>query len=371
MFLYCKKFINLKRVIVSVTNDLVTDQRVSKVCSSLVKNNFEVLLIGRKLYNSPPLVRNYPTKRFQLFFKTGFLFYAEYNLKLFLYLLCTRKDILVANDLDTLLPNYLVGKFQRKKVVFDSHELFSEIPELIYRPNVKKIWTSLESWLIPNLKNKYTVCNSIRDFYKEKYDTNFETIKNLPNKKDLIKGHFPFETNEKKVILYQGAINVGRGLEVLIEAMSFLEEHLLVIIGDGDIYEDLTKRVLMQNLNRKVFLLGRIAPKELQYLTPLANLGISLEEDLGLNYRFALPNKIFDYIQGEVPILVSNLPEMKAVVLRHKVGEVVQDRDPKKLSNQIRKILEKDFTEELKLAKTVLTWEQQEEKLLAIFNNLK
>lgn len=371
MFLYCNKIIHLKRVIVSVTNDLVTDQRVAKVCNSLIKNNFDVLLIGRKRSTSKPLVRKYPTKRFQLFFNSGFLFYAEYNLKLFFYLLFLRKDILVANDLDTLLPNYLVGKFQRKKIVFDSHELFSEVPELVNRPRVKKVWLSLESWLIPNLKNKYTVCASIANYYREKYDTNFETIKNLPNKKELIKGRFSFDTNNKKIILYQGAINVGRGLELLIEAMNFLEEHLLVIIGDGDIYKDLTQRISSQKLNEKVLLLGPIAPKELQYLTPLADLGISLEEDLGLNYRFALPNKIFDYIQGEVPILVSNLPEMKAVVLHHKVGEVLQNRDPKHLSNQIIKILNKDFTKELKLARETLVWEKQEAKLMQLYNNLK
>jgi glycosyltransferase involved in cell wall biosynthesis len=361
----------LKRVIVAVTNDLSTDQRVAKVCTTLFNNNFEVLLIGRKLKNSKIVERKYKTKRFSLIFNSGFLFFAEYNFRLFFFLLFSRKDILLSNDLDTLLPNYLISTIQRKKIVFDSHELFPEIPELVARPHVKKIWLSLEKSILPKLKNNYTVCNSIAHFYKNKYNVHFKTIMNLPIKKEVEKGVFSFETNGKKIILYQGAINIGRGLENIIETMKFLEHHLLVIIGDGDIYKSLKELVSAEKLNNKVIFLGKIAPKELHTLTPLADLGISLEQDLGLNYRFALPNKIFDYIQAEVPILVSNLPEMSAIVKHYNVGEIAQNRTPKILAKQIEQLLEKDFTQALKVAKAGLIWENQEDQLLTIFNNLK
>jgi glycosyltransferase involved in cell wall biosynthesis len=361
----------LKKVIVSLTNDISTDQRVAKVCATLMQNNFEVLLIGRKLKSSIPLKRAYKTKRFNLLFNTGFLFYAEYNFRLFCYLLFTKKDILLANDLDTLLPNYLISKLQNKKIVFDSHELFPEIPELVHRPKVKKVWLTLEKHILPKLKNNYTVCNSIAEFYKNKYQSNFTTIKNLPSKKEVKKGAFSFDTKGEKIILYQGALNVGRGIELMIETMEFLENHLLVLIGDGDIHQTLKDKVIAEALGNKVFFLGKISPKQLHKLTPLADLGLSLEEDLGLNYRFALPNKIFDYIQGEVPILVSALPEMSEVISVYKVGEIVKNRTPEKLAKQIKEVLEKEYTKELKLAKTALIWEQQEEKLIAIFNNLK
>ncbi|MDX6746602.1 glycosyltransferase [Polaribacter sp. PL03] len=361
----------MKRVIVTVTNDLSTDQRVAKVCNTLTNNNFNVLLIGRKLNNSKKLNRNYKTKRFNLFFNSGFLFFAEYNFRLFLYLLFTKKDILLSNDLDTLLPNYLVGKILNKKIVFDSHELFPEIPELVNRPKVKKVWLALEKWMLPKLKNNYTVCNSIAQFYKEEYNSSFKTIMNLPTKKEIELGSFPFEKTTKKVILYQGAINIGRGLELIIAAMKFLENHILVIIGDGDIYKHLKKQNTLDQQSKNVVFLGKMAPNELYKLTPLADLGISLEEDLGLNYRFALPNKIFDYIQAEVPVLVSDLPEMSKIINKYNVGEIVVDRTPKKIAFQINQILNKDFTKELKLAKKELIWEKQEDKLLTIFNNLK
>lgn len=360
----------LKKIIVSVTNDLNTDQRVAKVCSTLSKNGFKVILIGRKLKSSAALKRNYKTFRFNLWFHKGPLFYTEYNLRLFFKLLFLKKDILLSNDLDTLLANYIISKIQRKSLVYDSHELFPEIPELVNKPSVKNIWSSLEHKLLPKLKNCYTVCDSISNFYKEKYNTNFKTIKNLPTYKTHQKERFPFDKKDKKIILYQGALNIGRGLELMIETMTYLENHILVLIGSGDITEDLKKQVCLKNIEEKVIFLGKIEPKKLSNLTPNADIGISLEEDLGLNYRFALPNKIFDYIQAEVPILVSNLPEMKQVVLDHKVGDIIEKRNATSLAIQIQKMHEIDYTSFLKKAKKELIWEHQEKELLAIFSNL-
>lgn len=360
----------MKNIVISVTNDLINDQRVAKVCNSLYANDFNILLIGRKFKNSKTLNRDYKTKRFKLLFNTGFLFYAEFNTRLFFYLLFSKKDILLSNDLDTLVPNYLISKIQNKKLVFDSHELFSEIPELVDRPKVKKVWLSIENWILPKLKNNYTVCNSIANYYQEKYNSSFRIIKNLPIKKAISKGSFSFKTTNKKIILYQGAINIGRGLELIINTMAFLENHILVIIGNGDITNNLKQKVTTKKLNNKVFFLGKLPPKELQKLTSLANLGISLEEDLGLNYKYALPNKIFDYIQAEVPVLVSNLPEMKQVVLEYNVGEIATNRTPEILANQIEKISKKNYSKELKVAKELLIWEKQEKELLSIFKNL-
>lgn len=372
MSLYCSKQPILEKIIVSVTNDLTTDQRVDKVCNTLYNGGYEVLLIGKKHKNSKPFHRNYATKRIKLLFQKGVLFYAEFNLRLFFFLLFSKKTILLANDLDTLMPNYLVGKLQRKKVVFDSHELFSEIPELVHRPFVKKIWTLLENWILPNLKNAYTVCDSIALYYAKKHTTKFNVIRNLPMYKNSNRvGEFLFDTSEKKVILYQGAVNVGRGLELMIDSMTFLPNCIFVIIGTGDIFKELEAWIKKKNLGNQIKLLGQISPQKLHTITPLAHLGVSLEEDLGLNYRFALPNKIFDYIQAEVPVLVSDLPEMKKIVMDFKVGEIVSNRTPKILAKQIEKLLEKNFSIALKVAKNDLIWEHQERDLRAIFENLK
>lgn len=362
------KINHLKRILVSVTNDLTTDQRVAKVCNSLQKLNFEIVLIGRKLPNSLPIKRSYKTKRLQLVFNKGILFYAEYNIRLFFVLLFSRKTILLSNDLDTLLPNFLVSRLQRKKLVYDSHELFSEIPELLNKPFVKKVWVTLEKWLLPRLKNTYTVCNSIANYYNTQYKTDFKVVRNLPIDKKITRGKLPFTTH-KKIIIYQGAVNIGRGLELMIDTMELLSDFVFVIVGYGDVYKELNKKVIIKNLEDKVKFLGRLAPNELQEITPLASIGISLEEDLGLNYRFALPNKIFDYIQAEIPVLISNLPEMKQIVSTYKVGEIVRERTPKTLAEQIKNLTKKDFSSSLKKAKKELVWKREEQVLFSVFQS--
>ncbi len=361
----------MKKIIVSVTNDLSTDQRVHKVCLSLTNNGFEVVLIGRKLPTNLPLNRKYATYRMSLLFKSGVLFYLEYNFRLFFYLLFHKKDILLANDLDTLLANFLVSCIQNKKLVYDSHELFTEVPELIQRPIKQKIWLKLEQYILPKLKNTYTVCESIADYYNQKYAINFKVIRNIPIKKNTLK----IKKNIKqKTIIYQGSINIGRGLELMIEVMKYLENTIFIIIGTGDIYTQLQKKVATENLTDKITFLGKITPKELQKITPTADLGISLEEDLGLNYRYALPNKLFDYVHANIPVLVSDLPEMKRLVLEYKIGEIAISREPKKLSEQIKKILHSEkekYQNSLQKAQEKLHWQHEEKILLSVFNNLK
>ena len=307
----------MKRIIVSVTNDLVTDQRVHKSCTTLFNNGYTILLIGRKLKNSLPIIRDYKTLRIKLLFNKGALFYAEYNLRLFFILLFSKKDILLANDLDTLLPNFLVSKILKKKLVFDSHELFTEVPELINRPFQQNFWLKIEQFILPKLTYSYTVCHSIAVHYNLKYNTKFHVVRNVPFKiKKLEKGILPFNSKNKKIILYQGAINKGRGLELMIEAMTFLDNAIFLIIGSGDIEKNIHNLVKELNLEEKVTFIERIPPIELQKLTPLADLGLSIEENLGLNYKYALPNKLFDYIQAKIPVLVSNLDEINEKQLK-------------------------------------------------------
>ncbi|CAM1372128.1 glycosyltransferase [Tenacibaculum xiamenense] len=360
----------MKKIIVSVTNDITNDQRVSKVCDTLSNLNFKVTLVGRKLPKSQPLNRNYTTKRFRLLFNKGVLFYAEFNIRLFFYLLFSKSDILLSNDLDTLLPNFIISKLKGKKLVYDSHELFPEIPELVKRPTTKKVWEVLERKMLPHLKNCYTVSQSIAKYYKDKYNTNFEVVRNVPLKMestDIIK--LPFKTDNKKVILYQGAVNIGRGLELMIDTIVKLEDCIFLIVGDGDIFHNLKELVHRKNLSSQVIFLGKQSPEQLKGITPQADLGLSIEEDLGLSYRYALPNKLFDYIQAKIPVVTSNLPEMKRIVSQYSVGEVLENRTPETLSKKIIDVLNNDYSENLKKAKTELTWEKEKAILLKFFNH--
>lgn len=370
LYLAFANCIRLKRVIVSVTNDLVTDQRVGKTCAVLTEMGFKVLLVGRKLKKSNSIQREYEVKRFRLLFNKGFLFYAEYNLRLFFFLLFSKKNLLFSNDLDTLVPNYLISKIQKKKLIFDSHELFSEIPELENRKRVKNFWLAIEKKIIPKLKNIITVSDSIKEHYQSLYGVNVSVVRNIPENKKVIQTPFDFDTHGKKIILYQGSVNVGRGLELMIDTMRLLEDYILVIIGDGDISTKLIEKVNTLDLKNCVKFLGRINPDELKNLTPNTTVGMSLEEDLGLNYRYALPNKLFDYIHAEVPMVVSNLPEMKAIIKKYAIGEVLIDRTPISLASTIKTMAAKNYKKELIQAKKQLNWTLEKEKLISIISPL-
>jgi glycosyltransferase involved in cell wall biosynthesis len=360
------------KIIVSVTSDLVSDNRVHKYCSTLQNMGFEVFLIGRKLKNSLPVQnRPYQTKRFSLIFNKGPLFYAEMNYRLYLFLLLSKADVLLANDLDILAANFLASKVKKIPLVYDSHEYFTEVPELVHRPKVKQIWEWLEQKMVPKIRYTTTVCQSIADVYNQKYGTQFRVVRNLP-----LKAEMPEKTekdsNTDKIVLYQGALNIGRGLEQAILAMKFIKNARLVLAGDGDIRKQLEALFQTENLQNKVSFTGRLSIEELRLLTPTADLGLSIEEDLGLNYRFALPNKLFDYIQSQVPVLVTNLPEMAAIVRHYKVGEITDSLEPEILAEKISGCLEnvekrKVWLQNLPKAASELAWENEENVIREIF----
>ena len=367
---------NQKRIIISVTNDLVADNRVHKVCTTLEKMGFPILLVGRELPKSPPInQRNYATKRFRLIFKKGPLFYAEYNFRLILFLIFSKTSGLLANDLDTLTANFIASRVKNVPLVYDSHEYFTEVPELIHRPLVKKTWEILERRMLPHIKHAYTVCESIAKIYHQKYGVPFQVVRNVPSKKTFPKKTTGQKNQSEKRIVYQGAVNIGRGLEQAIHAMKYTENAKLFIAGDGDIKPQLERIVATEDLQNKVIFTGRLPLEELAQLTATADLGISIEEDLGLNYRYALPNKLFDYIQAKVPVLVTNLPEMAAIVTKYQIGEICTSLEPQELAASFREALfntekRKLWESKLPFAAGELNWEVEENVLVELFENV-
>lgn len=364
----------MNRVIISVTNDLTTDQRVLRTCDCFNGMGFEILLIGRRMKNSLEVNIPYKTFRFHLIFNKGFLFYAEYNLRLFIKLLFMKKELLYANDLDTLLPNFLVSKISSCKLIYDSHEYFTEVPELISKPRTRSFWKNLENSIFPKLKNVITVNRKLAEIYSLQYKVPVTVIRNVP-KSTLKKGFKPIRglKKDQKVILYQGALNMGRGLELMIDAMAFLKDYQLVFAGEGDIVDQLKLRVATNHLQHRVVFLGKLRPSELMNLTRQADLGLSLEEDMGLNYRYCLPNKVFDYIHAGIPVLVSKLPLMEELLKQYHIGEYLEKRNPKYLSAAIEKLIanKSDYLKELERAADDLNWEKEKKTLMEFVNKIE
>ena len=316
-------------------------------------------------------------KRFRMLFKRGPLFYAFYNLRLFFYLLFrSRPVMLVSVDLDTLPANYLVSKLRSIPLLYDSHEYFTEVPELLGRRRVQRTWERIEGMIVPRLNAGIAVSDSIAAVYSEKYGVDFRTIRNVPVSRDAVAFPELRDTYPSAYkLIYQGALNRGRGIELMIEAMRYIPETLLFVVGDGDIRTALQAMVHRLKLTDRVVFPGRIPPGRLAGLTAQCDLGFSMEEDLGLNYRMALPNKIFDYIQARVPVLCSDLPEMAALVEQYGVGEVCRERSPQGLAGKVREILKNvekrnRWKEQLDKAARELCWEREEQKLVVLVDEL-
>ncbi len=359
-----------------VSNDIVTDNRIHKIATSLRENGYYVTIVGRRLRDSLPLLeRPYDTKRLRLLINSGPLFYITLNIRLFLYLLRFNGQIILSNDMDTLLACYLASRIKRKKLIFDSHELFSEVPELVNRPTTKKIWMSLENFLLRKVKHGFTVCHSIANHYKQKYDISFEVIRNLAR----FRYDHDFEEKKKEsdetIIIYQGALNLGRGLELLIQSMQFIPDAKLWLIGKGDIEQKLKQLVHKLKLEHKISFFGQLALEKLWIHTSQADVGVSLEENLGLNYQYALPNKLFDYLQARIPVVISDLDEMKGIVEKYDIGKIVYERTPEKLASLFNGLTKNElatgyYKSKLELASRELCWEQEEEKLIKLFRRV-
>lgn len=377
----------VRKIIVAVTNDLTHDQRVSKVCRSLQDLGFTPYLVGRQLPTSAPLNRDYPTKRFKLLFNSGALFYAEYNLRLFLFLLFRKYDSIHANDLDTLLASYLAGVVRRKRLVYDSHEYFTEVPELQENKFAKNTWEKIERWIFPSLKDVITVNQSIANLYSEKYGTDVKVMRNIPTsriglhspstKKLQQRKDLQLPTNMKILIVQGTGINIDRGNEELVEAMRYLDGYLLLIIGSGDVLSHLKNRTDELMLHDKILFKDKMPYQQLMKYTAASDAGISIDKDTNINYRYSLPNKLFDFIHAGIPCVVSNLPEVKRVVERYNVGTVLTSHEPTQMAEEIKNFFsrrldgkfEASLNERLFEAAKSLTWEKESSILKEIYSS--
>lgn len=369
---------NKKSVVISVSNDLVTDQRVARSIEVLQSLEYTVTLVGRKLPKSLDLKRSYKTHRFKLWFHTGFLFYANYNLRLFFFLLFKKYDLYFSNDLDTLLPNLLVSKLKSKKLIYDSHEYFLGVPEIQNRPIVKKVWSLIEKFCLPKVDGFITVNHSIKDLYISDYSKEACVIRNIGDSRlpENIKSREDLGLpNDKYILINQGAgINVDRGMEEVLDALKLLDDCLLLLVGKGDVIPKLKEIVKINKIEKKVFFIEPKPYLEMLQYTLNSDCGLSLDKNSNINYQFSLPNKLFDYIKSEIPVLCSDLVEVSSIVEKYEIGHVSVDHAPESIADGVKTIrdLGRDYYRpNLKLAAKENNWENESKILIRYIQEIE
>jgi glycosyltransferase involved in cell wall biosynthesis len=357
-----------KKVLTSAFSNLYTDQRIEKVCRTLHENGYEVELIGNNWGGEEKMSRPYSFSRINIVSKTLKTAYFEFNWKLYQEIKkkADQNTILHANDLDALLPNYLLAQKLNIPLVFDSHEIFSEMPAVQGKMS-QKLWRYLQNKMVPNLKFMMTASGSYAKWFQTKYGILPVVVQNAPRKIDF---SIEIPENNPKILLYQGALNPFRGIDKAILAMHHLDNIIFKIAGDGPRkieYEDL---VMKENLQEKVQFLGKLLPQDLREITLTADIGMSIEENGGESYEFSLPNKVLDCIQARVPLILSPLPEMLNIKNQFDVGEIIENHNPENIAKAINSVLNKgrkNYLPELEKAAEQLCWENEEVKLLEVF----
>jgi glycosyltransferase involved in cell wall biosynthesis len=357
-------------ILICMTSDFAYDQRMQRIASSLAEK-YEVAVLHRSnnkniiLYNRISYVSSIHCK-----YKSGILFYVEFNLRLTYILLRRQYDIIYSVDADTLLACTIKTVFADCKMIYDSHEYFIKTPELHSYKIKQWIWRTIENIGIKKASLNITVTDSIAQILSKRTCKGFLTIRNLP----VSTGNVENQEQDENILIYQGAINAGRGLECAIDAMQYLPQYKLILIGNGDVKNELKNRINAIANPNQVEIIDAVSPSTLKTYTAKAKFGLNLLEAKSESYYYSLANKFFDYMHADVPSINMNFPEYEKILNEHKVGLMVEKLDAEYLAKLIIANSSDLPYDELKnncrKYKSHYTWQNEQLKLFEAIESL-
>ncbi len=360
----------LKRIVCTVTNDLNYDQRMIRICTSLVEAGYDVTLVGWERKSSKPIIpRTFKQVRLSVSPQEGKLLYVQYWLKLFFFLMFRKADAFCAIDLDTIMPVYYASLLRRKKRVYDAHEIFTDLKEVISRPAVHKMWLWIAKHTVPNFHAGYTIGECYAEDFKKRYGVDYGIVRNATILKPV-----QIPAKPERFILYQGAVNVGRCFEQLIPAMAMVDAPL-VICGAGNFYEEAIALTKKHGLENKITFKGYVQPAQLSNYTIEAWVGITLFEDTSLSNRLSLANRFFDYMHYGVPQLCIKYPEYERVNAQFEIASLIENPTPETIAAALNKLLQdREYYERLQqnclLARKKYCWQEETKTLVNTYKKL-
>jgi len=373
------------KICMMVTNPCTNDARVLREASTLSKSGYNVIILAIMGNNTPKVehVTGFTIKRIKRRFRGNTLLgKLEFTLKFTFIAIREKADVYHAHDLSTLLECYIASRVNRAKIVYDSHELYiscygeKSFGDFLYyileKLLIKKVdnVVTVNEYIAKELQTKYTLIDSPTVVMNcpqlNLEDDQYKTTKDICD----------IPTNGRKVLLYQGTVQEGRGLRQLIESMKYLsDDYYLLMIGNGPLKEELEGASRKMDLSHKIYFTGMVSLVELVKYTKIANLGVILFENISLNNYYASPNKLFEYIHANVPVLAPNYPFFKDVIEKYDIGILIDKIEPKEIANKIEFVFEdmnkyREMKNNTKTAARELNWENEERKLIETYEML-
>jgi len=378
-----------KSIFFTVTNDLVYDQRMQRICSSMAHAGYKVTLVGREKTDSPPLrAMPFSQVRLPMKYHSGKMFYLEFNYKLYRFLRHAEMDAICAIDLDTIVPVYLVSRKKRIPRMYDAHEFFTEMIEVKRRPHIHFFWKQIEKCMVPRFSHGYTVSRGIAEDFEKLYGVRYALVRNMPFFTIPVQDDEKVPTEVTNILkrfdehtdaglpyfLYQGAINEGRALHALIDAFRKVNARLL-LAGGGNLEEEVKAHINKTGSTGKVYMCGNVTPPNLRFLTARCFAGITLFDAYSKNQYYSLGNKFFDYIMAHKPQVCILYPEYAAILKNYPVAVPIVSTKPDSIADSLNKLLhDLVLYEDLKNvcihASKDLNWESEEKFLLSAWDKL-
>lgn len=375
----------MKKVTSIVLNNFKNDSRVLKENISLQRAGYDVQVVAlhEELLNEFEKVQNIPVHRVKLKSRGWSKQKLVQLIKYFEFIFRVVKqyktsDILHCNDLNALPIGVIIKNFFNKdaKIVYDAHEYeINDVPNQSQRSI--KIKYYIEKFFIKYADKVITVSDSIANEYVKLYGIEKPAVVlNTPPYKEIEKKNIFRETlgikENQTIFLYQGGLSKGRGIEILLEAFKSIDNKnaVIVFMGYGTL-ENLIQKISKEYKN--IYFHKAVSPDVLLDYTSSADFGISTIEDSCLSYRYCLPNKMFEYLMAGIPVIVSNLYEMKRLVESNMVGTVAKENTSDVLKEAIKEAVKLDKVElkiNIQKVKAIYNWEEQEKILLDVYKGL-